>query len=137
MVGRMMENRQSTLAEKQPKIWRDLLWISAAALAIQAFWALRLAHPSYFDAYYYTTNGQRLAGGYGFTEEIIWQYLDDPAGLPIPSHTYWMPLPAIIAAIGYGFNNSFRAAQFPFWLMAGLLPLMSYAISWRLSGGFI
>ena len=128
-------DQQPITNNQQPKIWRDLLWLTAVALLIQAFWASRLTHPSYFDAYYYTTNGQRLADGYGFTEEIIWQYLDDPAGLPTPSLTYWMPLPAIIAAIGYSVNDSFRAAQFPFWLMAGLLPLMSYFISWRLSGG--
>ena len=127
-------DQQPIINNQQPKIWRDLLWLTAVVLLIQAFWASRLTHPSYFDAYYYTTNGQRLADGYGFTEEIIWQYLDDPAGLPTPSLTYWMPLPAIIAAIGYSVNDSFRAAQFPFWLMAGLLPLMSYFISWRLSG---
>ncbi len=118
------------------KLWQDLVWITAVALFIQAFWALRMTHPTYFDAYYYTTNGQRLATGDGFTEQIIWQYLDDPAGLPTPSHTYWMPLPSMIAAIGYKVGgSSFRAAQFPFWLMAGLLPLLSYAISWQLSGG--
>jgi hypothetical protein len=121
--------------DQRRKIWWDLVWLTAVALLIQAFWAARLTHPSYFDAYYYTTNGQRLADGYGFTEEIIWQYLDDPAGLPTSSLTYWMPLPAIIAAIGYSVHDSFRAAQFPFWLMAGLLPLMSYFISWQLSGG--
>ncbi|MCB9423033.1 MAG: hypothetical protein H6667_24750 [Ardenticatenaceae bacterium] len=130
-----MNDQRPTTNNQQPPIWRDLLWITAVSLLIQAFWAARLTHPSYFDAYYYTTNGQRLADGYGFTEEIIWQYLDDPAGLPTPSLTYWMPLPAIIAAVGYSVSDSFRAAQFPFWLMAGLLPLMSYFISWRLSGG--
>lgn len=117
------------------KIWLDWVWLTAAALIIQAIVALNLTYPSYLDAAYYTTNGQRLADGYGFTEEIIWLYLDDPAGLPTPSHTYWMPLPSIIAAIGYSVSDSFRAAQFPFWLMASLLPLMSYFISWRLSGG--
>ncbi|MCP4425553.1 MAG: hypothetical protein GY803_13750 [Chloroflexi bacterium] len=124
------------MAELRKKGWRkDWLWITAVALLVQAFWALRMPHPTYFDAYYYATNGQRLADGYGFTEQIIWQYLDNPAGLPTPSHTYWMPLPSIIAAIGYKFSDSFRAAQFPFWLMAGFLPLLSYVISWQLSGG--
>jgi hypothetical protein len=113
---------------------RELLLLALLGLAFQAFWMLRLDHPSYFDAYYYTTNAQRLAAGAGFTEEIIWQYLDDPAGLPHPSHTYWMPLPSILAAAGYQIHNSFRAAQVPFWLLAGLLPLLAYAISWRLSG---
>ena len=70
---------------RQRQTRRDLLWITVAALAVQAFWALRMSHPTYFDAFYYTTNAQRLAEGHGFTQEIIWQYLDQPAGLPAPS----------------------------------------------------
>ena len=74
-----------------------------------------------------------MAEGYGFTETIIWQYLDDPTELPKPSFTYWMPLPAMIAAVGYKITGTFRGAQFPFWLMAGLLSWMGYAISWHLT----
>ena len=112
---------------------RDWLWLAVLGLLVQAFWAARLAHPSYFDAYYYTIGGQQLATGQGFTEPVIWQYLDDPAGLPKPSHTYWMPLTSMVAAAGYWVHDSFRGAQLPFWLMAGLLPLLSYAISRRFS----
>ena len=111
---------------------RDLLWITLIALAVQAFWALRITHPTYFDAFYYTTNAQRLVEGHGFTQEVIWQYLDQPGSLPVPSFTYWMPLPAMIAAVGYTVSDSFRAAQFPFWLMAGFLPWMGYGIAWHL-----
>lgn len=111
---------------------RDWIGIILIGLLVQGFWALRLQHPAYFDAYYYTTNGQRLAQGYGFTEEIVWQYLDNPQTLPTPSHTYWMPLTSIIAAAGFWLGDSFRAAQAPFWLLAGLLPLLAYAISWQL-----
>lgn len=115
------------------KKWaREWVWIILIGLLVQGFWALRLQHPAYFDAYYYTTNGQRLAQGYGFTEEIVWQYLDNPHSLPTPSHTYWMPLTSIIAAAGFWLGQTFRAAQVPFWLMAGLLPLLAYAISWQL-----
>ena len=112
--------------------WVDFIWLGLFSLAFQAFWMLRLDHPSYFDAYYYTVNAQQLAAGEGFTTEIIWQYLDAPHGLPAPSHTYWMPLASIIGAAGYRLLDTFRGAQIPFWLMAGLLPLLSYAINWRL-----
>lgn len=110
-------------------IKRDWIWIALIGLAMQAFWMLQMTHPSYMDAYYYTTNGQRLAQGYGFTEEVIWQYLDDPQGLPTPSHTYWMPGPSLLAALGYSMTDQFIGAQLPFWLLAGLLPLLAYAIS--------
>lgn len=122
-------------AKAGSRVWlRELWWIVALGLLVQGFWAARLQHPTYFDAYYYTTNGQRLAAGQGFSEEIIWQYLDEPQALPTPSHTYWMPLASLIAAAGYALGGSFRAAQAPFWLMAGLLPLLAYAISWQLYG---
>lgn len=110
-------------------IKKDWLWIALIGLAMQAFWMLQIDHPTYMDAYYYTTNGQRLANGYGFTEEVIWQYLDDPPGIPTPSHTYWMPLPSILAAAGYTLTGTFSGAQIPFWLLAGLLPLLTYLIS--------
>lgn len=116
-------------------MWRkkDWLWIALIGLVIQAFWAMRLQQPSYMDAYYYTTNGQRLAEGYGFTEMIIWQFLDRPDGLPAPSHTYWMPLPSLLAAAGYKLIAHFRGAQLPFWLLAGVLPVLSFVISLQLS----
>jgi len=112
----------------------DWLWLALIGLLVQGFWALQMDYPSYTDAYYYTNNGLRLAQGHGFTEQVIWLYLDDPAGLPTPSHTYWMPLPSLLAAGGYLLHNSFRGMQFFFWLLAGLLPLLTVAIM-RLLGG--
>lgn len=111
--------------------WRrtDWLWLALIGLLFQAVWAVQMPTPTYMDAYYYTTNGQRLAAGDGFTELVIWQYLDDPAGLPTPSHSYWMPLTSILAAVGYSLGDGFWAAQLPFWLLAGLLPLLAYGIS--------
>jgi len=103
-------------------------------LLVQGAWAARLSHPSYMDAYYYATNGQRLAEGSGFTEMVIWQFLDEPGEFPVPSHTYWMPLPSILAAVGYRVSRqTFRGAQAPFWILAGLLPILSYEISLRFS----
>ena len=116
---------------KQPSNWRrtDWLWLALIGLLFQAVWAVQMPTPTYMDAYYYTTNGQRLAAGDGFTELVIWQYLDDPAGLPTPSHSYWMPLTSILAAAGYSLGDGFWAAQLPFWLLAGLLPLLAYWIA--------
>jgi hypothetical protein len=112
----------------------DLIAIGLIGLLVQGFWATALDQPTYMDAFYYATNGQRLAAGEGFTELVIWQFLDNPTGLPAPSHTYWMPLTSIIAAGGYRLGGDFGGAQSPFWLMAGLLPILSYAISQTLSG---
>ena len=116
---------------KRPSSWRrtDWLWLALLGLLFQAIWLVQMPTPTYMDAYYYTTNGQRLAAGHGFTELVIWQYLDDPAGLPTPSHSYWLPLTSILAAAGYSLGDGFWAAQLPFWLLAGLLPLLACWIS--------
>ena len=45
------------------------------------------------DAEYYYAGGIRLAEGDGFTENFLWNYLDNPVGLPHPAFTYWMPFP--------------------------------------------
>ncbi len=121
----------ATNLSKQSSNWRrtDWLWLALIGLLFQAVWAVQMPTPTYMDAYYYTSNGQRLADGNGFTELVIWQYLDDPAGLPTPSHSYWMPLTSILAAAGYSLGDGFGAAQLPFWLLAGLLPLLAYWIS--------
>ncbi len=56
--------------------------------------------PGYMDADYYYLGGLRLATGFGFSEPILWNYLDMPKGLPHPSHAYWMPLTSILSALG-------------------------------------
>ena len=86
---------EPTMAE--PKLVRpalarvDLILVLLLGLLIQGGWAALVREPTYMDAYYYASNGRRLAGGHGFSEQIVWQFLDEPDGLPAPSHTYWMP----------------------------------------------
>ena len=126
-------------ADEEQTVWvrrllKDLIVVGLIGLVIQGFWTWRVREPTYMDAYYYTTNGQRLAEGYGFTETIIWQYFDNPDGIPTPSHTYWMPFTSLLAAAGYTIQDNFRAAQIPFWLLSGLLPLLSFGIAIILGG---
>jgi hypothetical protein len=51
--------------------------VAAVGLLVQAFWAVQLKHPTYMDAYYYSTNGMRLAEGGGGQEMFFWQFMDD------------------------------------------------------------
>jgi hypothetical protein len=84
--------------------------------------------PGYMDADYYMAGGQRLADGFGFQEIIIWNYLDDPGGLPHPSNTYWMPLTSILAMatmLVSGLHN-FYGGRLAFILLAGFLPPATY-----------
>jgi hypothetical protein len=59
--------------------------------------------PGYMDAEYYFAGARRIFEGQGSTEMILWNYLDDPQGLPHPAHTYWMPLTSYVAALGMFF----------------------------------
>jgi hypothetical protein len=79
--------------------------------------------PGYMDADYYYMGGTRLAGGYGFTEEILWNYLDDPAGVPHPSHGYWMPLVSLLAAAGMLISGKIEfSSALIFILLAACIP---------------
>ncbi len=91
--------------------------------------------PGYMDAEYYYMGGLRLADGHGFSEMILWNYLDDPAGLPHPSHAYWMPLTSILAAAGMKLTGSlqFTAARLPFLLLMALLPPVTAILSYQFS----
>ena len=90
--------------------------------------------PGYMDADYYMVTGQQLARGEGFTEWVLWNYLDDPDGLPHPSHTYWMPLASILAAIGLRLTpfGGFAAARAAFLLLAGLAAPLTASLAFSL-----
>ena len=83
--------------------------------------------PGYMDAEYYYAGGLQLANGAGFNEPFLWNYLDNPVGLPHSSHTYWMPLPSLIAAAGMLLTGSrtFLSARLIFILLAACIPLVT------------
>ena len=98
--------------------------------------ALFQESPGYMDADYYYAGGLQLAQGYGFSEPFLWNYLDMPAGIPHPSHTYWMPFPSILAMLGILLtgNPSFSSGRLGFLLVAGLIPVVTGALAFSLSG---
>ncbi|OGO47531.1 MAG: hypothetical protein A2Z30_00600 [Chloroflexi bacterium RBG_16_64_43] len=92
-----------------------------------------ITQPGYMDACYAYNGGYSVAGGRGWNDPFLWNYLDDPVGLPHPSHAYWMPLPSLVAAAGMRmFGLDFRGAQVPFVLLAALLPAVTGWAAWRL-----
>ncbi|MEE9189134.1 MAG: hypothetical protein V3U36_07185 [Anaerolineales bacterium] len=85
--------------------------------------------PGYMDADYYYANGLRIATTGHWNEPFLWNYLDEPEGLPHPAFTYWMPMAGIVSALGIiltGLNN-FWGAKLGFVLIASCLaPLTAY-----------
>ena len=80
--------------------WRHYLILFIVGLLVPFGISRFQSRPGYMDADYYFVGGMQLAEGKGFTEPYLWNYLDDPSGLPHPSHTYWMPLASIVSAAG-------------------------------------
>jgi hypothetical protein len=112
---------------------RDLLLVYFGALALFVAAGTLIDSPGYMDAEYYLTTGAELAEGRGFQEPFLWNFLDDPQGLPHPSHRYWMPMATIVAAIGRQIGGeAFRGVQIPFLVIAAALPALTYATAWKL-----
>jgi hypothetical protein len=108
--------------------------ILAFTLLMRLMAALPIQRPGYMDAYYYYDGAEALYRGLGFNEEFLWNFLDDPEGIPHPSHLYWPPLSSILAYLSFlVFGVSYRAAQLPFILLSATLPLITYYVSCQVS----
>ncbi len=113
--------------------WRNYLLLALLGLALP-FGIAQFQHfPGYLDSDYYFSGGVQLAQGKGFTEPYLWNYLDDPMGLPHPSHTYWMPLSSIIAAFGMWVTGqtNYAAGRIGFLILAALMPAVTAALAYR------
>ncbi len=115
---------------KNKSLSTPLIMVFVVSLAVRLLTALPMQQPGYMDAYYYYDGAEALYRGLGFNEEFIWNYLDDPQGLPHPSHLYWPPFSSILAYLSFlVFGPSYRAAQLPFILLSATLPLITYYVS--------
>ncbi len=112
---------------------RNYLILFLIALVVQIIVSRFQSIPGYLDADYYYSGGLQLVQGKGFTEPYLWNYLDDPAGLPNPSHGYWLPLASIVSALGMWLlgQQTYEAGRLFFILLAALVPPLTAALSYR------
>ena len=109
---------------------RPYLILFLITLVLRVATALPLQQAGYMDASYTLHVAENLARGRGLTEEVLWNYLDNPAGLPHPSNLYWMPLPPLLIAPFFAiFGVSYRVAQIPFIVLSLFLPLFAFYLS--------
>jgi hypothetical protein len=115
--------------------WRDYFLLAFLSLIMAVLTGIFQKSPGYMDADYYFAGGLQLATGKGFSEPYLWNYLDDPAGLPHPSNAYWMPLVSIIAALGMVITKQFTwsAARIGFLIIAALVPPVTYKLAYLLT----
>jgi len=114
---------------------RFMIFIGLCGLLVALPVAFLQHSAGYMDAEYYYTNGKNIATGKGLTEEIIWNYLDDPNGLPKPSHAYWMPLVSFITSFGLFLFPSagFLAARLPFLLIVAIIPPITILLAMKIT----
>jgi hypothetical protein len=115
--------------------WRHYLILFLIGLLVPLGISRFQSLPGYMDADYYFAGGIQLAEGRGFTEPYLWNYLDNPSGLPHPSHTYWMPLASIVSAIGMWITgqSTYAAGRSTFILLSALVPLVTAALAYSVS----
>jgi hypothetical protein len=115
--------------------WRNYILLALLGLILAILVAAFQSAPGYMDADYYYSGGLQLAQGHGFTEPYLWNYLDDPVGLPHPSFAYWMPLASLLAAAGAALfgPDSWLAARNGFFLVAASIPPLTAALAWSFS----
>ena len=116
---------------------RNYLVVYLLAVVVWGLAGLAFTSPTYFDSFYYFNAAESLASGQGLTDQVLWNYLDDPAGLPRPSHLYWMPLASLMGATGIrllgGILDHWRAAQIPMLFLSALIVPLAAWLSWSLS----
>lgn len=114
---------------------RHYLLLYLAALAALFLVASFEHSPGYMDADYYQLTGQQLAQGRGLSEPVLWNYLDNPTGLPNPSHAYWMPLSSLLAAASMKAAGaaSFGAGRVVFILLAAAIAPLTAQLTFVLT----
>ena len=113
---------------------RLFVWLCIAVLFVRLATAWPFEQPSYMDAYYYYNLAETLYRGEGFTDYVLWNFLDGPEGLPRPAGLYWMPLSSVLIWPFFELlGPTFRAAQIPFILLSTLLALLAYRVAFDLS----
>ena len=114
---------------------RAYLTLLLLGLAVPIIVAQFQPIPGYLDSDYYFAGGIQIATGKGFTEPYLWNYLDGTTSLPHPSHSYWMPLASIVAALGMWLTGqtTYASARLFFFLIAALVPPITAALAYTFS----
>ena len=114
---------------------RIYIFLFLAGLGLTVIASTFQDSPGYMDADYYFLGGRQIARGQSFSDPVLWNYLDDPQGLPHPANSYWMPLASLVAAGGQLMTgqDSFGAAQLGFILLSGLISPVTAGLTFALT----
>ncbi len=93
------------------------------------------------DSEFYYLGSRQIHNG-EFTIPVLWNYLDNPSGLPTPIFSYWMPFSSLLSTLSMCiFGSSFLGSRILLVLLsAGLAPFaywLSYKISFNRFSSFL
>lgn len=110
---------------------KERLLLFLISLAFFSLLALIQKVPGYMDAEYYFGQAIHVSQGHGYSELFIWNFLNDPAGIPAQGFTFWLPLTSLIASAGLSISrsNDFLMARVLFVLLAACVPVITAAIA--------
>lgn len=138
VVGRMIDKPAARFG------WGSGLILVVLAFCLNLGVALQTTTPPVMDSYEYFNGAWLLATGSGLQAPYLWNYLSDVQSLPAPAFSYWMPLPAFLAApfvwLG-GPSGAVPGAQPALWvwgavpmaLLGALVPVIAALTAWRAS----
>ncbi len=114
---------------------RDYFLLFFAGLIISILMLLIRPYTGYMDADYYFGTAREIATGHGFIQNFLWNYLDNPASIPHPAFTYWMPLSSIIATFGLWLlqTNDLLSSRIPFVIIFSFVPVITAMMTYRIT----
>jgi hypothetical protein len=116
--------------------WKEYITAFLAGILVFSLYSFIQSAPGYMDAEYYYSMGLRIAKSKTFTEPFLWNYLLPLREIPHPGFTYWMPLPAFMAAGGMVLTGlmNFTGAKIGSIIIAGFIPVVTMKLAYDLSG---
>jgi hypothetical protein len=106
---------------------RTYFILYSCGLLVFSLVALLAKEPGYMDAEYYYAGSLQISRGFGMSEPYLWNYLQNPQSLPVPSFSYWMPLTSLVGSLGIVLTGveSFWASRIFILIMAGFIPVIT------------
>lgn len=114
---------------------QDYYFLFVSGFLVGSLMLILRPYTGYMDADYYYAAAREIFAGHGFTQNFLWNYLDNPVGLPHPSFTYWMPMSSLISTLGLWVfrQDKLLFARVPFVLVFSFVPVISAYMGYRIS----
>ena len=112
---------------------KDLILLYFGSLLIFSSTIFIQNNPGYMDSEFYYLAGKQIAIG-EHTIPVIWNYLDNPTGLPNQIFTYWMPGASVVSAISMKiFGLNFLGSRFLLLLLSAAIAPIAYLIAYSVT----